>query len=112
MNAVHTLALILVVAAVTQVTRWLPFWLFAGRDLPPWVIRLGKALPPAVMASLVVYCLSRALFASRPGRCGARLRRFGGSGPMAREKHLAFHRLGHGIVYGSAAPSVTRKGQI
>lgn len=72
MNAVHTLALILVVAAVTQVTRWLPFWLFAGRDLPPWVIRLGKALPPVVMASLVVYCLKAAPF-SPPDQAAAAL---------------------------------------
>ena len=72
MSATNTLALILVVAAVTQVTRWLPFWLFGGRQPPPWVVRLGKALPPAVMAALVVYCLRAAPF-SLPGQAAAAL---------------------------------------
>lgn len=62
MNAIHTLAMILVVAAVTQLTRWLPFWLFGGRRVPGWVNKLGRALPPAIMAALVVYCLKAVPF--------------------------------------------------
>lgn len=38
--------------------RALPFLAFrAGRAMPPWLERLGKALPSAIMAVLVVYCL-------------------------------------------------------
>lgn len=64
MNTAYALAMILVVAAVTQLTRWLPFWLFGGRRVPAWVARLGRALPPAIMAALVVYCLKAVPFGS------------------------------------------------
>jgi branched-subunit amino acid transport protein AzlD len=49
---------IAVVAAATFLTRALPFALFGGkRPAPKFVLYLGRALPPAVMAMLVVYCL-------------------------------------------------------
>ena len=55
MNA-HSLWIILVVAAVTFLTRAAPFVLFSGSGKTPgWVDYLGKVLPPAVMAMLVVY---------------------------------------------------------
>ena len=42
----------------TLVTRFLPFLLFpAGRPTPRYVQYLGKALPPAALGLLVVYCL-------------------------------------------------------
>ena len=45
-----------VLATVT--TRFLPFLVFAGkRETPPLVQYLGKALPSALFAMLVVYCL-------------------------------------------------------
>lgn len=45
-----------VLATVT--TRFLPFLVFAGkRETPPLVQYLGKALPSAIFAMLVVYCL-------------------------------------------------------
>ena len=45
-------------AAGTQLTRWLPFWLFPEKRKPPVLITyLGRVLPPAVMGLLVVYCL-------------------------------------------------------
>ncbi|MDO4281209.1 MAG: branched-chain amino acid transporter permease [Peptococcaceae bacterium] len=42
----------------TMLTRFLPFWIFReGRPTPPLIIYLGKALPAAVFALLVVYSL-------------------------------------------------------
>lgn len=60
MSKMNALLMILVVAAVTLFTRWLPFWLFGGKKVPALIKRLGRALPPAIMAALVVYCLKSA----------------------------------------------------
>lgn len=49
---------IIVMAVVTFLTRALPFVLFGRGDEPPRIILyLGKVLPPAVIAMLIVYCL-------------------------------------------------------
>ena len=49
---------ILISAACTLGMRALPFLLFReGRPMPEWLARLGRMLPAAVMAVLVVYCL-------------------------------------------------------
>ena len=53
--------IILVVAVCTLITRLIPFVLFGGkREVPKAVTYLGKILPPAIMATLVVYCLKGA----------------------------------------------------
>ena len=49
---------IIVMAAVTLLTRALPFLLFdRGENPPKVVLYLGRVLPPAVIAMLIVYCL-------------------------------------------------------
>ena len=54
----HSLAIIGVTALCTILIRALPFWLLGGKNkIPDTVQCLGKALPPAIMAILVVYCL-------------------------------------------------------
>ena len=54
---------ILICAAATMITRFLPFLCFTpGSDLPSYVKYLGKALPSAVFALLVVYCLKDVSF--------------------------------------------------
>lgn len=50
-------AIIAVTALVTILTRFLPFAVFGKRPLPRVVVYLGRVLPPAIMAALVVYCL-------------------------------------------------------
>ena len=58
MNTSYVLAVLLVMAVVTLVTRALPFLLFGRSDRPPRIILyLGRVLPPAIIAMLVVYCL-------------------------------------------------------
>ena len=57
MTSVQALITILAIAAGTQLTRWLPFWLFPEKKAPPAVVLyLGKVLPPAMMGLLTVYC--------------------------------------------------------
>lgn len=54
----YVLITILIYALFTQITRWLPFLLFGRKRQVPKLVRyLGAALPPAIMAVLVVYCL-------------------------------------------------------
>ena len=54
MNAILIVA---VTALVTIAVRFLPFAVFGRRPLPRMVTYLGRVLPPAIMAALVVYCL-------------------------------------------------------
>lgn len=57
-NTLYTFLMILVVAAVTAILRFLPFFVFDGkRTVPKLVQSLGAVLPYSVMAMLVVYCL-------------------------------------------------------
>ena len=54
----QALWIVLVCSAVTLFLRALPFVFFSGKGgVPPRIERLGRALPPAIMAALVVYCL-------------------------------------------------------
>lgn len=64
----QTLASIAVMAAVTFLTRALPFLLFDRGDHPPrLVLYLGQVLPPAVITMLIVYCLKGVSFAALSG---------------------------------------------
>ena len=67
LTPIQTLAIIFAVAAGTQITRWLPFWLFPEKKEPPQVVTdLGRLLPPAMMGLLVVYCLKGVTWLSAP----------------------------------------------
>lgn len=57
----YVLAAIGVSVACTLGLRALPFLIFTkNRPMPEWLKRLGNALPMAIMAVLVVYCLKDA----------------------------------------------------
>ena len=61
-------AAIVVMAAVTFLTRFLPFLLFDRGESPPRIVLyLGRVLPPAVIAMLIIYCLRGVSFASPAG---------------------------------------------
>lgn len=67
-SAPEALAAILIMAAVTFLTRALPFLLFDRGDHPPRIVLyLGQVLPPAVIAMLIVYCLKGVSFAAPAG---------------------------------------------
>ena len=54
----QAIASIVVMAVVTFLTRFLPFLLFDRGEAPPkLVLYLGRVLPPAVIAMLIIYCL-------------------------------------------------------
>ena len=65
-DAVYPIAVIGVVAAVTWALRAFPFLLFGSRPLPKMIRYLGKALPPAIMTVLVIYCLRDISFSKSP----------------------------------------------
>ena len=68
LTPMQTLASIAVMAVVTFLTRALPFILFDHGDHPPkLVLYLGKVLPPAIIAMLIVYCLKGVSFAALGG---------------------------------------------
>lgn len=51
-------ALIIAVSAlVTAALRFMPFVLMRGEKTPPYIAYLGRVLPYAIIAMLVVYCL-------------------------------------------------------
>lgn len=63
----HKILLIVVIALVTMLTRFLPFLLLGGsKETPPLVAYLGKVLPYAIMGMLVVYCLKEVSFLRSP----------------------------------------------
>lgn len=55
-DPVHSLLLIVVIAGVTALIRFLPFLVFR-KGTPKTVLYLGEVLPYAIMGMLVVYCL-------------------------------------------------------
>ena len=60
---------ILTIAAVTFLTRLLPFLLFpANKKTPDFVLYLGRVLPYAIMGMLIIYCFKNVNFLSWP--CG------------------------------------------
>ena len=67
LTPLETLGIIFAVALGTQITRWLPFWLFPENKQPPaWVTDLGRILPAATMGLLVVYCLKGVVWTAPP----------------------------------------------
>ena len=68
MSAPMAIAAIAVMAAVTFLTRALPFLLFDRGEAPPKIVLyLGRVLPPAIIAMLIIYCLKGISFASAAG---------------------------------------------
>lgn len=66
-SVIRSIIIILVCAACTFAERLLPFLVFRKDTSSPIVSYLGKALPAAIMATLVVYCLRSTNFFSVGG---------------------------------------------
>ena len=57
-SSMTALLIIAVTALFTFLTRAVPFLFFGGKKTsPPWILFLGRVLPPAIIAILVIYCL-------------------------------------------------------
>ena len=66
-STLHSVLLVAVMALVTMLLRFLPFWIFGGRkETPKLITYLGKVLPYAIMGMLVVYCLKAVNFVQPP----------------------------------------------
>ena len=57
--------LVAVMAAVTVLTRFLPFLVFRKKT-PKYITYLGNVLPPAIIGMLVIYCLKDVSFSVAP----------------------------------------------
>ena len=57
--------LVAVMASVTILLRFLPFWVFKGKT-PAYITYLGKVLPPAIIGMLVIYCLRNTSIQAAP----------------------------------------------
>ena len=59
----YAIITILILAVVTFILRGLPFVLFRGnKPVPNFITYLGKVLPYALIAMLVIYCLKDVSF--------------------------------------------------
>ncbi len=57
------LLIVAVIAIVTMLTRFLPFFVFGEkRETPSIITYLGEVLPYAIMGMLVVFCLKEVSF--------------------------------------------------
>ena len=67
MSNVHAMLVVAVAGIVTIALRFLPFLIFGGdRKTPAYITYLGKVLPYAIMAMLVVFCLKNVSLVSAP----------------------------------------------
>ena len=67
-NMLYPLLVVGVIALVTALLRFLPFFVFSDRrPVPKLIAYLGAVLPYSVMAMLVVYCLKDVSFAAPSG---------------------------------------------
>ena len=63
-DVTRSIIIIAICAACTYFERALPFVVFRGREVPAAVRYLGKVLPMAIMATLVIYCIKDISFTS------------------------------------------------
>ncbi|MDE7235823.1 branched-chain amino acid transporter permease [Helicobacter japonicus] len=64
-ETLHSIALIALIGFNTLLSRFLPFLIFA-KSTPASIIFLGKVLPSAIIAMLIVYCLKDTDFTQSP----------------------------------------------
>lgn len=58
--------IIAVCSLITFGIRLIPFVLLRGREIPGFISYLGRYLPPAIMAVLIIYCLRSVSFTESP----------------------------------------------
>lgn len=67
-SRLYSFLIIAVIAFVTALLRFLPFFVFDGkRSIPEFIRYLGAALPYSIMAMLVIYCLKDISFVNYSG---------------------------------------------
>lgn len=66
-STTESIIIIAICAICTLFERAFPFLIFRGKEVPEAVRYLGRVLPMAIMATLVIYCLKGISFASVSG---------------------------------------------
>lgn len=66
MSWTYDVLIIAVCALVTAALRFAPFILMRGEKTPPYIAYLGRVLPYAIIAMLVVYCLKDTSVMTQP----------------------------------------------
>ena len=67
MTDLHIFLTVLVIAAVTILTRVLPFAVFPeNKKTPDFILYLGRVLPYSIMGMLVVYCFKSVSVTASP----------------------------------------------
>ncbi len=100
MTVTQQIITIAITAIATIITRFLPFAVFQSnkRQTPKFIEYLGKALPAAVFAMLVVYCLKR--YSHRKSRfAGTDSDYSSRSSPPLEEADASFDCRRHGLLY-------------
>ena len=64
LTTMQSIAIIAVCGICTLLERALPFLIFSGRAVPEPVRYLGRVLPMAIMATLIIYCLKGITFSA------------------------------------------------
>lgn len=67
LTTTQSILIIAVCALCTLLERAFPFLIFRGKEVPEIVRYLGRVLPMAIMATLVMYCLKGISFSSAAG---------------------------------------------
>ena len=63
METIYTWQIVIVIAVVTAMLRFLPFIIFRSHtSRPTFITKLSQLLPYAIMGMLVVYCLKDTTF--------------------------------------------------
>ena len=63
----QSLLIIVICAGCTVLERALPFLIFRGRKVPDIISYLGRVLPMAIMATLVIFCIKDIHFTAAAG---------------------------------------------
>ena len=66
-SVTQSILIIAVCAICTFLERAFPFLIFRGKEVPELVRYLGRVLPMAIMATLVIYCLKGISFSAVAG---------------------------------------------
>ena len=66
MSGSERIITMLIAGVATLMTRFLPFVIFKGKKIPPFLDFLGYALPAAVFGMLLVYALKDTVVLSYP----------------------------------------------
>ena len=66
-DVTRSILIIAICAACTCLERFFPFLVFRGKTVPPVIRYLGRVLPMAIMATLVIYCIKDISFAAVSG---------------------------------------------